>query len=460
MARAYRVALNPDGAPHIVAIIPLSEDIDTQACIQALRRCIDEETHGINESTNIWTMKTSQFKTSLQILPVPFTSSADSLVSTNVTDDMANEQTWLTEEEMAGALQGTGDGKVPDAKKGTMPKRIKHILKGKTEYQASWIIDESEDEDQDEDRDWEGRLIDEDEEMVLDDALDMENLHHGASAPRKNKTPKNFQMKLIPHKTSLHPGTHMTIFIEGVPQEASMPSKSPFVPYGLLKHKHKKTVLHFTVQRNTECKGSVRSKVGCLLRINLVYSQHTRGGGKGANNVHKFKRFLWHSTTTVVSIYALIAFRKQPCMLLRETTNPQTPELVAMGTFMNPDTTCIIMKQIILTSHLFKVHKKTATVWYMFFNPDDIQYFKPIQLFTKHGRTGYIRESLGMHAGHATTLASCTCAATRTLADCAWFQTLQAGGSSSINASNAGTIYIADIGMGSPMTSYTLLLDT
>lgn len=106
-------------------------------------------------------------------------SSADSLVSTNVADDMANEQTWPTEEEMAaGALQGTGDGEVPDAKKGTTPKRIKRIPKGMTEYQASWIVDESEDEDQDEereDRDGEGGPIDEDEEMVLDDALDMES---------------------------------------------------------------------------------------------------------------------------------------------------------------------------------------------------------------------------------------------------------------------------------------------
>lgn len=35
---------------------------------------------------------------------------------------------------------------------------------------------------------------------------------------------------------------------------------------------------------------------------------------------------------------------------------------------MNPDTTRVIAKRIILTGHPFKVHKKTATVRYLFFN--------------------------------------------------------------------------------------------
>ena len=51
------------------------------------------------------------------------------------------------------------------------------------------------------------------------------------------------------------------VYLAGVPKDASDSSHAPIVLYGLLKHEHKKTVLHFTVQRNTEYSGSVKSKV-------------------------------------------------------------------------------------------------------------------------------------------------------------------------------------------------------
>jgi len=117
----------------------------------------------------------------------------------------------------------------------------------------------------------------------------------------------------------------------------------------------------------------------------------------GVNNVHKFERYLRHGDTSVATIYGPIVFGKQPCTLLRETEDPESPELVASGSFMNPDAQRIVAKRIILTGHPFKVHKKTATVRYMFFNSEDIRYYAPVQLHTKHGRTGHIRESLGTH---------------------------------------------------------------
>lgn len=197
-----------------------------------------------------------------------------------------------------------------------------------------------------------------------------------------------------------------------MPQEAA--AVAVHTVFSLLQHEHKITVLNFTLQRNTEYNGIVRSKVRIFLYtfsdrvsqfiqdplilcvgprrslVNPIYSQHAPGG-KGSNNVYKFERYLRHGSTYVATIYGSVIYGKKPCVLLRETENPQgsvisfiqyntmnlnlakstAPQLVAMGTFMNPDTTRIIAKRIILSGHPFKIHKKTATVRYMFFNPGE-----------------------------------------------------------------------------------------
>lgn len=59
------------------------------------------------------------------------------------------------------------------------------------------------------------------------------------------------------------------------------------------------------------------------LSVNPVYSQHTRGGGKGANNVHKFERYLRHGVTNVATVYGPIIYGTQPCLLLRGTSDLQ-----------------------------------------------------------------------------------------------------------------------------------------
>ncbi len=81
-----------------------------------------------------------------QLLAEPDVSSADSLVSSNDPDDMANEQTWPTEEEMRGAPNGHSDA-IPDAKLGTTPKAVRKVPKGTSEYQAAWIVDASDEDD-------------------------------------------------------------------------------------------------------------------------------------------------------------------------------------------------------------------------------------------------------------------------------------------------------------------------
>jgi pre-rRNA-processing protein TSR1 len=70
--------------------------------------------------------------------------------------------------------------------------------------------------------------------------------------------------------------------------------------------------------------------------------------------------------------------------------------LIATGSSL-PPTPPIIVKRAILTGHPYRVHKKVVTMRYMFFNKEDILFFKPVQLVSKQGRRGWIKEPLGTH---------------------------------------------------------------
>lgn len=103
------------------------------------------------------------------LIAEPDAEEADSLVSSNDPDDMANEQTWPTEEEMNGAPDDI-QNPIPDAPKGATPKIVKRIPKGMSEYQAAWIVDETDEEDGEDgdgsDREMREQEDEEQEEMV------------------------------------------------------------------------------------------------------------------------------------------------------------------------------------------------------------------------------------------------------------------------------------------------------
>ena len=54
----------------------------------------------------------------------------------------------------------------------------------------------------------------------------------------------------------------------------------------------------------------------------------------------------------------------------------------------NPDR--IVLKKVVLTGYPVKVQKKKAVVRWMFHSPEDIRWFRPVDLWTKHGRRGQI----------------------------------------------------------------------
>lgn len=450
---------------------------------------------------------------------------ADELISENEVDDMDNEQTWPTQEELANGEANelaTGEAQLPPAAPGTTPARITKEGGAKRRYGANWIMEDDAEEDEggsemDESGDEEVSDglpeddFDEREEMMTnrrgddeDDEYDEEfeaqelaaykekmaeerkrdkEEHMQREFPDEVDTPLEIPARVrfqryrglrslrtshwdayedLPRdyarifqfddykktrrrveasamEEGVAPGTRVHVYLINVPRQAAIRARAfvdtqadkdtiklePFVVFGLLRHEHKKSVLNFTVARNTEYEATVKSKdtlILCLgprrLRVCPIFSQHDPGndGRRGTNNVHRMERYL-HGVGSqgyigVGTVVGPITFggANVPAVLLRERIldgesgydqrgvgATQMPHLVGTGSLLDADPTRIVAKRIVLTGHPYKIHKKTSTIRFMFFNPEDVRYFAPLELRTKMGRVGHITESLGTH---------------------------------------------------------------
>ncbi len=99
-------------------------------------------------------------------------------------------------------------------------------------------------------------------------------------------------------------------------------------------------------------------------------------------------------------MFAPIAFPPAPVLVCRGGTDAEggpAARLVATGSLLSVDPNRIVLKKIVLTGFPFKVHKRTAVIKHMFHQPEDVHWFKPVELYTKYGRAGHILESLGTH---------------------------------------------------------------
>eukprot|EP00466_Bigelowiella_natans_P000630 jgi/Bigna1/125976/aug1.1_g684 len=69
--------------------------------------------------------------------------------------------------------------------------------------------------------------------------------------------------------------------------------------------------------------------------------------------------------------------------------------LVASGTLASVDPDRLLIKRIILTGAPISVSKRQAVVRHMFFRPEDVRWFKPVELWTKTGLIGHIQGAHG-----------------------------------------------------------------
>ena len=208
-------------------------------------------------------------------------------------------------------------------------------------------------------------------------------------------------MKSTEELQGVLPGWYVTLYIANVPKEfmESYTEGKPVVVFSPLQHEQKMTVCNFLLHRYTGNQAPHKSKEKMIFHVGYrrfmarpIYSQHTNG------NKHKFEKFLPKEGVFVATVFAPVMFPPASVLMFHEAPNGQH-NLLATGSLLSVDPDRIITKRIILSGHPFKINRKMAVVRYMFFNREDIAWFKPVELRTKWGRRGHIKEALGTH-GH------------------------------------------------------------
>eukprot|EP00057_Strongylocentrotus_purpuratus_P021891 XP_011676365.1 PREDICTED: pre-rRNA-processing protein TSR1 homolog [Strongylocentrotus purpuratus] len=196
-------------------------------------------------------------------------------------------------------------------------------------------------------------------------------------------------------------GNYITIHIENVPRSAfdDYDPSHPLVVFGLLHHEQKMSVLHFTLKRHPDFTEPIKSKDRLVFQVGYrrfsacpIFSQHTSG------NKHKYERFFPMDALTVASVFAPITFPPATVLAFKELADG-SHQLVATGTMLGVNPDRVVVKRAVLSGHPFKIINRAAVVRYMFFNREDIMWFKPVEIRTKWGRRGHIKEPLGTH-GH------------------------------------------------------------
>jgi pre-rRNA-processing protein TSR1 len=201
-------------------------------------------------------------------------------------------------------------------------------------------------------------------------------------------------------------GSYVTLTLRGVAANKihSISSDALLSAVSLLPHENKVSVLHMGLCQSHTCDSTVENPVKSkdvltfrcgwrTWKARPVFSQNNLNCDK-----HKFERYMpTQGAFFAASIFGPVTYTPCPVLVFRENDQQRCRELIAIGSMIGADADRIVVKRIILTGYPVRVHKRHATVKYMFYNPDDVKWFKPADLYTKHGLQGNIEESVGEH---------------------------------------------------------------
>uniref|UniRef100_M8B6P0 Pre-rRNA-processing TSR1-like protein n=1 Tax=Aegilops tauschii TaxID=37682 RepID=M8B6P0_AEGTA len=193
-------------------------------------------------------------------------------------------------------------------------------------------------------------------------------------------------------------GSYVMLHVKNVPTDVASklchPSRRlPVVVSGLLEHESKISVLHFSIKKHDSYEAPIRSKEPLI--FNVGFRQFTARPLFSSDNIncnkHKMERFLHHGRFSIASVYAPISFPPVPLIVLKNIDGQQ-PVIAAVVAFIQN------LVPIIVTC----VKGWRADVGLnQEVSPESLETQSngaPVELWTKHGKRGRIKETVGTHA--------------------------------------------------------------
>ena len=204
-------------------------------------------------------------------------------------------------------------------------------------------------------------------------------------------------------------GTYVNLYAADVPAEVALrvvervrASQSGAAPvltaWGLLQHECKLSVVNFSVRKATGFTDPVVNKEELLFVTGLrsFMAQPIFSSDEHDADKHKMERFLLEGHSSVATVFAPISYPPLPLLAFKKLPAGGLV-LAATGALKDCNPDRVVLKKIVLSGYPVKAHKGKAVVRWMFHTPEDVRWFRPVELWTKQGRRGRIREPVGTH---------------------------------------------------------------
>lgn len=180
-------------------------------------------------------------------------------------------------------------------------------------------------------------------------------------------------------------------------------SRVPLVASTMAPYESKVTLVHCRLSRVPESldlviksKDVVTVQIGFRrFEVRPLFSEIPKySASTGTSPIQRMYRQLPADTNAAIlmSFYAPAMFGSSPALVFH------SDRLALWGSVAGcAPNRPIIVKRATLTGYPYRVHQTKAVCRFMFFNPEDIDWFSPVELVTKKGLRGHIIESLGTH---------------------------------------------------------------